>query len=51
MLHPYLFDPETGTVSEIPDDAEFILAELFPQLEEDDGAPTRSDQGCLPFAD
>ena len=47
----YLFDPELGTVWQIPEDSEYQLAELFPQLEEDDGSPLRSDQGCLPFPD
>lgn len=51
MSPQYLFDPETGTVTTIPEDAEYVLAELFPQEEEDDGAPRRSNQGCLPFPD
>jgi hypothetical protein len=46
----YLFNPETGTVTTIPEDSEYVLAELFPQLEEDDGSPLRSDQGRLPSA-
>ena len=45
----YLFDEERGTVWTLPTDAHRVLAELFPQLEEDDGSPSRPDQGRLPF--
>lgn len=40
MSPQYLFNPETGTVTTIPEDAEYVLAELFPQEVEDNHAPS-----------